>query len=228
MKLLFIRHGHPDYEHDCLTERDRAEAEALAKRLTAMEIDLAFTSPMGRAKETALFFTALSGIRAEEREWLHEFDVKINDISTGEREATWDISPKIWTKSRELFDIELKSQPEFVGTDYLPRAQAAAEGIDELLKSLGLVREGRAYRRTGDTDKTVALFCHFGATCIALSHLLNIPPMVALNSFSAEPTAIATVCTDDRFGEAVNFRLHGFGDISHLGVTAAGGTVDYK
>ena len=228
MKLLFIRHGHPDYEHDCLTERGRKEAEALANRLTGMEIDAAFTSPMGRAKETALFFTALSGIRVEERDWLHEFDVKINDAESGGRKEVWDISPKIWTRNRELYDLELKSQPEFIGTDYVARAQAAAEGIDELLKGFGLVREGRAYRRTGESDKTVALFCHFGATCVALAHLLNIPPMVALNSFSAEPTAIATVCSDDRFGETVNFRLHGYGDISHLGITAAGGTVDYK
>ena len=30
MRLLLIRHGDPDYEHDCLTARGRQEAAALA------------------------------------------------------------------------------------------------------------------------------------------------------------------------------------------------------
>ena len=30
MRIIFIRHGEPDYAHDCLTERGRAQAEAAA------------------------------------------------------------------------------------------------------------------------------------------------------------------------------------------------------
>jgi hypothetical protein len=33
MKLLLIRHGEPDYEHDTLTEKGRREAEYLADML---------------------------------------------------------------------------------------------------------------------------------------------------------------------------------------------------
>ena len=32
MRLIFIRHGDPDYVHDTLTEKGKREAELLAQR----------------------------------------------------------------------------------------------------------------------------------------------------------------------------------------------------
>ena len=54
MKLLFVRHGDPDYEHDGLTEKGVREAELLAPRLAALEgVRGCYVSPLGRAKATA-------------------------------------------------------------------------------------------------------------------------------------------------------------------------------
>lgn len=39
MRLLFIRHGDPDYEHDTLTEKGEREAELLADRLQSEKMD---------------------------------------------------------------------------------------------------------------------------------------------------------------------------------------------
>ncbi len=39
MKLIFIRHGDPDYVNDTLTERGWKEAEALSKRVSQWDID---------------------------------------------------------------------------------------------------------------------------------------------------------------------------------------------
>jgi len=228
MKLLLIRHGSPDYEHDCLTERGREEAVKLAAALMAEKIDAVYSSPMGRARETAGFYCELAGRQFEVLDWLHEFDVMITDPTDGSRLATWDIRPKIWTEHEALFDRKgYKDAPELVGSDMYERGQAVGAGVDKLLAQYGLIKEGGVYRKEGDTDKTLALFCHFGATCVVIAHLLGISPMLALNGFSAEPTAIATLCTDDRFEDKVNFRLHGYGDISHLGEKGSG-KVNYK
>ena len=102
------------------------------------------------------------------------------------------------------------------GTEIAERAAAAAKGLDEVLASYGLVREGGFYHKLGDCDETLAFFCHFGITCVMIAHLLGVSPVITLQGMSAEPTAIATLCTDDRFGKDVNFRLHGYGDINHL------------
>ena len=33
MRIIFVRHGEPDYEKDCLTETGKLQAEAAARRL---------------------------------------------------------------------------------------------------------------------------------------------------------------------------------------------------
>ena len=53
MRLLFIRHGEPDYEKDYLTEKGFREAEYLAEYLADVKIDACYVSPLGRAKDTA-------------------------------------------------------------------------------------------------------------------------------------------------------------------------------
>ena len=53
MKLLIIRHGDPDYEHDDLTEVGKREAQCLAARIAPMKVREYFVSPLGRAKATA-------------------------------------------------------------------------------------------------------------------------------------------------------------------------------
>ena len=229
MKLYVIRHGTPNYENDCLTEKGRQEAALLAKRLMGERIDAVYTSPMGRARETAAAYTALSGHTAEVCEWLHEFDVSVNDLTLGERVITWDMRPKIWTRSELLFDRRRYAEaPEVIGTDMFPRAEAVRLGLDELLARHGLIREGGAFRKQGNTDVTVALFCHFGAGCVVIAQLLGISPMLTLQGFSADPTAVATLCTDDRFEDVVNFRLHGYGDTYHLGGGNESGGVNYR
>ena len=53
MLLYIVRHGDPDYTTDTLTERGLVQAEAVGKRIFDSKIDRIFSSPMGRAMETA-------------------------------------------------------------------------------------------------------------------------------------------------------------------------------
>ena len=53
MKLLFIRHGDPDYEIDSLTEKGWKEAALLAERVSQLEVKTFYVSPLGRARDTA-------------------------------------------------------------------------------------------------------------------------------------------------------------------------------
>ena len=45
MRILFIRHGDPDYVNDTLTEKGRREAAALAERAAALDLGTCFVSP---------------------------------------------------------------------------------------------------------------------------------------------------------------------------------------
>lgn len=46
MRILLIRHGDPDYEHDTLTEKGRREAELLAKRASSLAMGSCYQSPL--------------------------------------------------------------------------------------------------------------------------------------------------------------------------------------
>lgn len=44
MKIIFVRHGHPDYANDCLTDLGNKQGEAVAKRLEKEKIDRFYSS----------------------------------------------------------------------------------------------------------------------------------------------------------------------------------------
>ena len=68
MRILFIRHGEPDYEHDCLTETGRLQAAAAARRLEREGIGKIYSSPNGRASETASYTARL--LAWKRRSWI--------------------------------------------------------------------------------------------------------------------------------------------------------------
>ena len=72
MKILLIRHGDPDYEHDTLTEQGWVEAELLARRLQSAAIDDFYLSPLGRAQDTAGVTLKALGRTGETLSWLRE------------------------------------------------------------------------------------------------------------------------------------------------------------
>jgi probable phosphoglycerate mutase len=78
MLLYIVRHGDPIYETDSLTERGKLQAEAVGKRMYDARIDRIFSSPMGRARETAEI--ALPGVP-------YEVTPLIREISVGDLEG---------------------------------------------------------------------------------------------------------------------------------------------
>ena len=62
MRIIFVRHGEPDYTHDCLTETGRRQAKDAALRLRDEGIEAVYSSPFGRAKETAQCTADLLGL----------------------------------------------------------------------------------------------------------------------------------------------------------------------
>ena len=73
MRLIFIRHGDPDYVNDCLTEKGRREAALLAERVKGWDVTDFYVSPLGRAQETADYSLKACGRIAETLDWLREF-----------------------------------------------------------------------------------------------------------------------------------------------------------
>jgi len=217
MKLLLIRHAEPDYSIDSLTEKGWREAEILSERISRMNVKEFYTSPLGRAKDTASVTLKKLGRKAIELPWLREFHAPIIDKYTNERRIPWDLLPGDWTRIPEYYDNKLwHTVPVMEEGRVYEEALKVYNGIDELLKKHGYEREGNYYRAVNPNTDTIVLFCHFGVTCVILSHLLGISPVLLWHGFCALPTSVTTLVTEERRKGIAYFRVNSFGDISHL------------
>jgi len=218
LKLLFIRHGDPDYVKDSLTEKGFVEAKLLAEKLKDIDIDYYYVSPLGRAKDTAKFTLDKKNSSAVEKEWLREFNAPIwrPDV-TEKRMIAWDWLPQDWCNYEDFYHYDRwMSHPAMQEGKVYEEYKRVTESFDELLADHGYIRNGHYYNVEKASNDTIALFCHFGVTCVLLSHLLSISPVVLLHSLCAPPSSVTTVVTEERRKGIASFRMNSYGDISHL------------
>ena len=233
MRLLFIRHGDPDYVHDTLTEKGHREAALLAERASEMNLGSCYVSPLGRAQATADYSMKKLGITAETLEWLKEFPAKI-DLSkvTWLRSAypntvsqygsytsriVWDIVPSYWAEHSECMDPEKWRESDICrNSDTVEIYDQVASEFDRLLAGYGYVREGNCYRVEKESRETVTFFCHFGITCVLLAHLWGISPFLLWHCLALAPTSVTEVVTEEREKGIACFRGLKLGDVSHL------------
>lgn len=218
MKILIIRHGDPDYAHDCLTERGRREAELLADRICAMDIKAFYVSPLGRARETASFTLKRLNRTATECQWLQEFapGIRRPDV-TDRRSIAWDWLPQDWTEEEDFYRRDLWMHHPVMEEANVPQEyQWVTENLDRLLAEYGYIRDKSIYRVERANRDTIAFFCHFGLESVLIGHLTGISPMLLWHHTVAAPTSVTTIYTEERRKGIALFRVGAFGDTSHL------------
>ena len=217
MRILIIRHGEPDYEHDCLTEKGKREAQLLADRLTKEKIDHFYVSSLGRARATAEPTLKRFGREEVIKDWLKEFCVPVTDDNGIRQGLPWDLMPKQWMSHPENFTIDKWQDTALSRSgDVQKEYNMVAASFDDLLKQHGYEREGMYYRAVKPNHDTIAFFCHFGLESVLLSHILNLPVYVLWHATCALPTSITTLYTEERQEGIASFRMTSFGDVSHL------------
>ena len=218
MKLLFIRHGEPDYAHDTLTEKGWREAGFLAERIAPLDVKQYYVSPLGRAQDTARPTLERAGRTAVTLDWLREFTGKVRKPNLPDADTiAWDWLPQDWTADERFFSDTAWTQNEIMAAGTAPADYAAViRCFDELLAGHGYRREGRLYRAERPSNDTLVFFCHFALECVLLSRLLNVSPMVLWHGLCAAPSSVTTVATEERRPGIASFRVLQFGDISHL------------
>ena len=132
MRIIFIRHGDPDYQNDALTEKGIREAKLLSERVAKWDnITHFYCSPLGRAQQTASYSLEKTGREAITYEWLKEFSYFIDDPVTGRHGVPWDFMPEYWTKIPQMYEKDgwketavYRSNPEL-----LPAYEEVCEGV---------------------------------------------------------------------------------------------------
>lgn len=216
MKLLIIRHGDPDYEHDDLTEKGVSEATALSEWIEKQGVTAAYVSPLGRAKRTAEIGLSETHIKPEEFGFLREFDGSVKNYDGTLKNPCWDLLPAYYASRPELkTDAWLKSEL-FAGTDTEKKYNAVCDGVDLILQKHGY-KPVNGYLEVENGNKgVVAIFCHFGVECVILSHLTGVSPYIYWQNFCALPTAVTTLVTEERREGVASLRCLSFGSTEHL------------
>jgi len=198
MLLYIVRHGDPDYANDCLTELGKKQADAVAKRLAARGLDKIFSSPMGRARQTAQPTCDLLGIPYAVEDWMSEVAAWDElSIPNGSGGRTWAFHARqnsYYRAAQERLEQSQQAQ-EWFGVEPFPStSEAAYERIrrcsDDFLGRLGYRREGAVYRIAEPNDWRVAAFCHQGFGTTWLSHLLAVPPLTFWAGFDMAHTSV--------------------------------------
>lgn len=227
MRLIFIRHGDPDYVNDSLTEKGRREAALLAERVASWKVDEFYCSPLGRAQETASYSLKKINRTATTLDWLQEFYVRVKDPVTGNERIPWDFMPEQWTKDPLVYDKDNWVDAELLKTgDVRKNFMEVKNGIDSILEKHGYVRNGAVYKtnhtipsergKNAQDEKTLVFFCHLGVSFVILSHLLGFSPEQLFHCMYVAPTSVTVVNAEERIAGTAMFRTQLIGCTRHL------------
>ncbi len=234
MRILLIRHGDPDYDHDTLTEKGRREAALLAQAAPRMHIDDCYVSPLGRARDTASYSLKAMGKEAKTLNWLTEFPAAV-DLNLSEelaraysdadkkdtlyeaRNVIWDLMPSYWAQRAEYMDpAQWKQSLVARCGDAAQVYDRVCREFDSLLETYGYERDNCCYRVRRENTTTIACYCHFGIICALLSHLWNMSPFILWHGVALAPTSVTEIVSEERQQGIASFRALRVGDISHL------------
>jgi broad specificity phosphatase PhoE len=202
MKLYLIRHGRMAGDPHCrpespvtgsLSQDGVAQAERLGKALGNERIDAAFSSPYGRALQTAeialsgrdLVIQRVPGIE----EWKPEFAL---------RNATSTVYEEILRRDRDLYAEETWKTEQGEGT-----FDVYARVVPAFLKAMADFgwhhRMGGWVVDAGKGDCGVAVFAHGGSLSVLLAFILGVAPF-PIGRFSFELTGVAKIDFVERHG----------------------------
>ena len=97
MRIIFVRHGEPNYKLDCLTELGKLQAERCAEALKNERIDVIYSSDLSRAFETAIPVAKAHGLTVIPHKGLREiFAGEWENLLFDEIEATYPDTWRVW------------------------------------------------------------------------------------------------------------------------------------
>lgn len=178
MKFYLIRHGQmagDPHRHEsppvngCLSSRGVEQANVLGRALNPVVFDRVFSSPLGRAIQTAQVLNRAAGRSIEVLDWLIEW--RPAHIMDGTDEANFE---KMCRAAATLRPEMTWKTPAGEGT--LEMAARIVPGWVNLLASLGVQAGHGGYLLDNPDDiRNIALAAHGGSLAHLLSFILSVP-----------------------------------------------------
>ena len=203
MRIIFIRHGEPDYENDTLTETGFKQAQLVAQRLKDEKIEEIWSSTHGRALNSAKPTAELLGLPVKAVDFMREVTW---GSKTGEKLFAgghpWDIADEMARLGMDLNSPDWRTNAFFKDNKVVDCAETVEKGIDEWLEEHGYKRNGLYYEHLIEEEyhRTVAFFCHGGSSSAAIAHIMNLPFPYVCALLHMEFTGITILRMDRKQG----------------------------
>ena len=212
MRIVFVRHGHPN----CLTDVGHLQAAACAERLKDEGIEKIYASSKGRALETAGHTARALGLDVEACDFMREIPWSSKEEGV-EPVRPWQISKEKVAQGEDITRADWQEIPPYRGSRTATRAALVEKGVDEWLAGLGYVREGQYYRVVGeDTDRTVAMFSHAGSSNAAIAHMINIPFPMLFGLMHPGFTSVTVITLSNKTGNLIMPQIEILNDARHI------------
>ncbi len=215
MRIFFIRRGEPKYEKDILTEKVNMQALAGAKRLKDEGIDEIYSSPMGRAAETAARTAEILNLPVTILDYMHEISWGGDGIP--HEGHPWTLSEKMINEENfDFYGKNWREHPYYKGNAAVDLYDLIAGKIDDFLKAKGYTHDKSRFFCSASAEKNIAIFSHGGSGACVLSHLLSLPFPYVTTVLPYEFTSVTILNFPVLPGEYVHPRLELFNDIHHI------------
>ncbi len=195
MKIILIRHGESAGDSfacpqppvkNYLTRTGIEQAEKLRETMDKIEIGAAFSSPYGRALQTAAIVMKGRNVEISTFDFLKEWDINpaFKELPSVEFDAA--------VKGYQICDIEETWKTELGEGTFELYARICPPFLAEL-KKLGVHAGGGGFRiEPHAEDLNLAVFAHGGSLAILLSFILETRPF-PLSRFAFQLTAPAII-----------------------------------
>ena len=217
MRIIFVRHGHPDYKLDCLTELGHKHGQAVAERLKDEKISAVYSSTKGRAVQTAEYIARAHGKAVVS----YDFIRSKTEEPIPQDGHPWFVVDDMIAANESLLSPNWAEEEYFCNNKVVDYVSAVQTGIDEWLSSLGYDREGNYYRVREKNDDTVVMVSHGGSSSAALARMFNLPFPVLCEILNPGFTGIHIVRMNGEVGSLISPNFELANDGRHItGVTA--------
>ncbi len=216
MRIIFIRHGEPDYDNDCLTENGRIQAESTAKRLEGEKISKIYSSTMGRAVETASYTAKTLNLPVKTFDFLREIDWGNPSGDSLLKEGhPWTLAD-VFMADETNKPENWRDHPYFRDNKCTAYYDMITSKTDEFLASLGYRRKGGRYLCSQKNTETIAVFYHGGTGACMLSHILNLSFPYVLSVLTYGLCSVSIISFPGDAGEISVPRIELFNDLEHV------------
>lgn len=221
MRIIFVRHGHPDYNKDCLTELGHQQAKACADRLKDEKIDKFYSSSCGRAYETALHIAEGRGMEVEKLDFMREIGWGPAGSDKGQAGYDpWTLGARMVDRGQSLMSPTWPFEEPYNTSFTSDRILLVGEAFDKWLENFAITREGSLYRMGKPQYDTILLASHGGSSSAVMSRIFNLPMPFVSRAILPNFTAVTVISFWAEEGSLFSPQIEIMNDARHImGIT---------